>query len=58
MFNITNLLKFRATYVEYGGPQARGSIKATAASPEHSHNNVGYEPPLRPTPQLTAMWHP
>ena len=38
-----------------GGSQARGPIGAFAAGLGQSHSNVGSEPPLRPTPQLTAM---
>ena len=36
----------------YGGSQARGLIGAIAAG------NVGSEPRLQPTPQLTATPHP
>ena len=43
---------FRA--MAYGSSQARGQIGATAASLYHSHSNVGSEPCLQPTPQLTA----
>ena len=43
---------FRAVPVTYGGSQARGQIGATAASPPHSHSNVGSESCLWPTPQL------
>ena len=39
----------------YGGSQARGLIGAVAAGLRQSHSNVGSEPDLRPTPQLTAM---
>ena len=45
---------FRATPTAYGSSQARGQIWATAVSLHHSHSNVGSEPHLRPTPQLTA----
>ena len=41
--------------VAYGGSQARGLIGAIAAGLRHSHSNSGSEPPLQPTPQLTAM---
>ena len=47
-----------ATAVAYGGSQARGLIRATAASLRHSHSNAGYEPCLPPTPQLTATPDP
>ena len=38
----------------YGGSLARGLIRAVAASLRQSHSNVGSEPRLRLTPQLTA----
>ena len=40
----------------YGGSQARGRIGAVATSlrQSQSHSNVGSEPRLQPTPQLTA----
>ena len=44
----------RAAPVVYGGSQARGRIGVVAASLHQSHSNVGSEPYLRPTPQLTA----
>ena len=34
----------------YGGSQARGLIRAVAASLRHSHGNAGSELPLQPTP--------
>ena len=37
----------------YGGSQARGQIKAIAASLHHNHSNAGSKPHLRPTQQLT-----
>ena len=49
---------FRAASAAYGGSQARGQIRATAATLHHSHSNVGLEPNLRPTPQPTAMPDP
>ena len=39
----------------YGGYQARALIRAVASSLRQSHSNVGSEPRLRPTSQLTAM---
>ena len=52
-------LLFRAVLAAYGGSQARGLIRrATPASLHHSHSNVGSEPHLRPTPQLTATPDP
>ena len=43
----------------HGSFQARSQIKATAASlPTDSYSNVGSEPHLRSTPQLTATWDP
>ena len=47
-------LLFRATPTAHGGSQARGQIRATAASLRHGHSNAGSEPHLRPTPELTA----
>jgi len=49
---------FRAAPTAYGGSQARGRIRATADSLHHSHSNVGSEPCLQPTPQLTAKPDP
>ena len=48
------LLLFRAAPVAYGVSQAKGQIRATAATLRHSHSNAGSEPPLRPAPQLMA----
>ena len=49
---------YRAAPVAYGGSQARGQIRAVAASLRHSHRNAGYEPHLQLTPQLMAMQDP
>ena len=46
------------TPTAYGSSQARGQIRATAASLYLSHNNMGSQPPLQPTPQLMAMPDP
>ena len=51
-------LLFRATPTAYGGSQARGPIRATAANLLHSHSNPGSEPCLRPLPQLMATPDP
>ena len=40
------ILLFRATHVAYGSFQARGPIRATAASPNPSPRNTGSEPYL------------
>ena len=40
------------------GSQARGLIGAVATGLRHSHSNVGSEPRLQPTPQLTAAPDP
>ena len=45
-----------AAPMAYGGSQARSRIRAVAAG--LSHSNVGSEPCLRPTPQLTATLDP
>ena len=49
---------FRATPESYGGFQARGPSRTTAASLCQSHSKVGSKPRLRPTPQLTATPDP
>ena len=48
----------RAASAPYGGSQARGPIGAAATSLHQSHSNAGFEPRLRPTPQLTATLDP
>ena len=45
---------FRATPVAYNS-QARGRIWAAAAGLCHSHSNMGSQPHLQPTRQLTVM---
>ena len=45
---------FRATPTASGSSQAKGQIRAIAASLHHSHS----KPRLRPTPQLTAIPDP
>ena len=52
------LLFLWAASVAYGGSQARGRIGAVAAGLCQSHSNVGSEPSLQPTPQLTATPDP
>ena len=54
VFLIHSFIFFRAILVAYGGSQAMGQIRAGAASLHHSPSNAGYEPHLRPTPQLRA----
>ena len=49
---------FKAVFAAYVSSQARGLIGAAAADLHHSHSNMGSEPHLRPTPQLTAMLDP
>ena len=49
---------FRAAPAAYGGSQAKGLIRATAARLRHSHSNARSEPRLQPTPQLTATPDP
>ena len=46
------IFAFWAAPVAYGGSQARGQIRATAAGLCHSHSNITSELRLRPTPQL------
>ena len=47
-------LLLRAAPAAYGS-QARGQIRAVAASLCHSHNNAGSKLHLQPIPQLMAM---
>ena len=49
---------FIAAPEAYGSSGARGQTEATAAGLRHSHSNVGSEPCLQPTPELTAMPDP
>ena len=42
----------------FGGSEARGPIRATAALYATSHSNVGSEPCLQPTPQIMATLDP
>ena len=56
-FGLFVLLFFRAAPVAYGYFQARGRIRAAAAS-YPNHSNAGSELCLRPTPQLMAMLDP
>ena len=51
-------LLFRATPVACESSQARGPIRATAASLHHSYSNAGSKPHLQPTPQLVATPDP
>ena len=44
--------------VAYESFQARGLIRAVAASLYHSYSNTGSQPHLQPTPQLTATSDP
>ena len=48
----------RAVLVEYGGSQARAPVRAVTAGLCQNHSNMGSEPRLQPTPQLTAMTNP
>ena len=47
-----------AASAAYGDSQARGLMGAVATGLSQSHSNVGSEPCLRPTPQLTATPDP
>ena len=47
---------YACTQTAYGGSQARGPVRAVAASLRHS--NSGSEPHLRPPPWLTATPDP
>ena len=46
------------TPMAYGGSQARGRIRATAAGLHHSHSKAGSKLYLQPTPQLMARLDP
>ena len=48
----------RATPEAYGGSQAKGPIRPTAAGLHHSHSNMGSEPHLQTSPELTATLDP
>ena len=58
LFLFSVFCHFRATLAAHGGSQARGRIGAAASGLHHSHSNVGSEPRLQPTAQLTAMSDP
>ena len=49
---------FKAAAAAYGDSQARSPVGAVAASLHQSHSHARSEPPLQPTPQLTAMPDP
>ena len=49
---------FIAAAAEYGSSQARGQIRAVAASLHYSHSNAGSKLRLRSTPHLTATPDP
>ena len=52
------LFILRAEPAAYGNSQARGPIRAVAASLHHSHSNLESEHCLRPIPQLEAVLDP
>ena len=52
------ILLFRAAPMAYGGSQARGQIRATAAALYRNHRDTGSKLHLRPTPQFTATPDP
>ena len=49
---------FGATPAAYEGSQARGQNRAIATGLRQSHSNMGSEPHLQPTPQLTTTPDP
>ena len=58
-FGFCIFLLFRDPPSAYGNSQPRGQINwIVSAGLHHSHSNMGSEPSLRPTPQLTAMPDP
>ena len=54
---VQHFFSFWAASVAYGSSRAKGQIGAAAAS-LHNHCNTRSEPPLQPTPQLTAKPDP
>ena len=58
LFYLFIFLLFSATPAAYGGSQASGWIRATAAGLCHSHSNAGSELCLQSTPQVTATPDP
>ena len=52
--SIFYLFFIRVISTAHGGSQARGLIRAAAASLQNSHSNAGFEPRVWPVPQLTA----
>ena len=48
----------RAAFSAYGDSHARGLMGAVATGLHQRHSNVGSEPCLQPTPQLTATLDP
>ena len=57
-FYLFTYLLLRATPLAYGRSQVRGRFRATAASLHHSHSNMGSEPYLQSTLQLTTTSNP
>ena len=57
-FFVCLFLLFRVAPMAYESSQTGGQIGAIAASPHHSHSNVGSQLHLRPTAQLTAVEDP
>ena len=58
LFSFSFLLLFRSVPAAYGYSQARGLIRAAAASQRHSHSNVGSKAHLPPALQLAVMRDP
>ena len=58
LYFIYLFLLFRAIPGAYGSSQARGRVRAVAASLSHSHGNTKSKLCLWPTPQLRAMPDP
>ena len=55
---LPQLVFSRTALAAYGSFQARGRIRAVAASLHQSHSNSGSKPCLQPIPQLTATLDP
>ena len=56
--NVGFVFVFLGPHPQHGSSQARGQIRAAAASLHHSHSHAIPELHLQPTPQLTATLDP
>ena len=58
IITIIIILSFRAAPVAYGSSQARGPVRAAAASLRQSHSNSGYEPRLHHSSRQHRILNP